>query len=150
MKTMNISDLVSEDQSLVNDGDDGKSLLWAFIKWILEFMWDLFLRLNIWIQVFFFYMVVVHVVLPWLFWLLVLILDSLFPCFNFCFPIKALWKLTDTKGTRDKLGRELAKIKVGVWTNPEDSDEETRYAPFPEEQQLMTELSHELTTLVQL
>ena len=135
--------------SSLNSSQDS-SLMWTIISDVASIVWDLLLRLNIWIIIFFFYLTAVHYVIPCIFWTLVLVTDTLFPNYNLCFPIKKFWSLTDTKGTRDRLARRLAKVKLGVWINPEDSDDETTYTPLPEEALLMTELNEYLANMVAL
>jgi hypothetical protein len=42
----------------------------------------------------------------------------------------------------------MVKMKVGVWVNERDSDDEIQYDPLPEEEVLMREVEYELANLV--
>ena len=70
-------------------------------------------------------------------------------CFlNACIICDYILNLTDVKRTRSRLSRHMLKMKVGVWINERDSDDEIAYEPFPEEEQLVREVNYELANIV--
>lgn len=42
----------------------------------------------------------------------------------------------------------MLKMKVGVWINEMDSDDEISYPPFPEEDNLIRAVNYELANIV--
>lgn len=59
-------------------------------------------------------------------------------------------RLTDVKRTRRLLTGHLMRMKVGVWINEADSDDEIPYEPLEREEELMREVDYELANIVQV
>lgn len=57
-------------------------------------------------------------------------------------------KLMDVKRTRRLLTGHMMDMKVGVWINEEDSEDEMPYQPLDREEQLMREVDYELANIV--
>ena len=72
-------------------------------------------------------------------------------CFiNVCILCDYCISLTDVKGTRRKLASHIMNMKVGVWINEADSDDERKYRPLPLEQSLMRTVNYELANIVNI
>ena len=69
-------------------------------------------------------------------------------CLNLCLVCDYLTSLRDVKMTRSKLAIHVRKMKVGIWVNEADSDDEMPYRPMPQEEVLVREVNYELANIV--
>jgi len=147
MTEMGIMNMTAMDSSVTEEvpfteeeyQSNSNSLVWWLIVSFVKWLWSLRTLLPQWAVAIVIICIAIRL-LP-LVWR---VLQSLCPspfCIDYC------QRLHDTKRTQRELLRHFTKLKVGVWRDPQDSDDEWPYTPLPQEEELMREVELRLKSI---
>lgn len=125
---------------------NSNSLVWWLIVSFVKWLWSLRNLLPKWIVAIIIVYIVIRVLLL-VFRIIKFVSQFLCPSCNPLFCIDYCERLNDTKRTQRELLRHFIKLKVGVWQDPEDSDDESLYIPLPQEEELMRDLEFRLKSI---